>query len=120
MLKLFILFILSLNIYADNVFEIVEDFSSTNSAGYIYYTLDVNKTFTPEKILSSKKLALAKKLHYAGIKGPFWTKFKLKNSSSEEKVLTVFNPHAGTNKIDVYIYKDSQLIKHRLSEIWLT
>ncbi len=114
MIKFFLLFILSISLYATNILDINKNFKKQNSAGYIYFIEDTQNELTSQDILHSKKLLLAKKTHRGISKGAFWTRVQIQNSSNELQDLMLFNSLAGTNEIDVYIYKDGKLIKKHL------
>ncbi len=111
MIKLFLVFLLSLNIYANNILEIKDDFVSYNSSNFIYYTQDINHKLKSSDILKSNDLALADITHLGIIKGPFWTKLALKNTSSITQEIIIYNPFANIGELDIYIYKDTKLIK---------
>ncbi len=118
MLKVFFVFALTINLYSSNILDISENFIKQNSLGYIYFIEDSKNEFTSEDILLLKNLKLAKKIYRGISKGAFWTKIELRNSSKEFQNLAFFNSLAGTNKIDVYIYKNNKLIKtHKLGDL---
>ena len=110
-MKLFFMLILSLNIYAHQILEIKDDFKFQESANFIYYMQDVNNTQTPLNILSSEDLTLAKMTHLGTVKGPFWTRLELYNTSNNVQNLALYNPFANINEIDVYIYKNEKLVQ---------
>jgi len=117
-IKFFLLFILSISLYATNILDINKNFKKQNSAGYIYFIEDTQNELTSQDILHSKKLLLAKKTHRGISKGAFWTRVQIQNSSNELQDLMLFNSLAGTNEIDVYIYKDGKLLKrHTLGDL---
>ena len=117
-MKLFLILFLAINIYANKILEIKDDFVSNNSANIIYYTEDINNTKKSIDILKSKDLKLAKKTHLGSTIGPFWTRLEIKNISTKIQNLALYNSRAGMDKIDVYIYKDSKLIKtHMLGDL---
>ena len=106
-MKLFLIIFLSINIYANKILEIKDDFIAHNSTNFIYYIQDINNTQASSDILLSSDLTLAKVTRLGAVKGPFWTRLEIKNSSNQIQNLALYNSRAGTNKIDVYIYKDN-------------
>lgn len=115
---LFLLFTYTQLSAVENILAIDANFTSTNSPQYIYYINDKNNTLLPFDVLHATNLKLASKIHLGGTTGPFWTKTTLKNSSNEIYNLSLYNPLAGTNAIDVFIYKDNKLIKtHTLGDL---
>lgn len=61
--------------------------------------------------LKNKNFQPLKKSHIGTATGPFWTKLVLTNSSNTYKDIILYNPLAGTNSIDVFVFKDDKLIK---------
>ena len=114
-------FLLQLNLQAleiEKFVDIDENFISSTGSGKIYYIKDTNNSLNPTQVLHSKTLKLASKNHLGGTTGPFWSKINLKNSSDKIQNLSLFNPLAGTNAIDLYIYKDKKLIHtHTLGDL---
>ncbi len=102
----------------ENIVNIDANFSKISSPDYIYTINDKNSSYSPSMILHSKVLKQATKMHIGNAEGPFWTRVKIENSSDSIQNLSLFNPLAGTNAIDVYIYKDDKLIKsHSLGDM---
>ncbi|MAC83942.1 MAG: hypothetical protein CL624_07385 [Arcobacter sp.] len=118
MIKLILFFILTINIYANNILEIEEGVYVQDTKSFIYYIEDTDKKLNNEKILVSKDLIIAKKTQLPASKGPFWTKLQIKNTTNKVQNLVIYNSLAGTNEIDVYLYKDLKLIKkHFLGDL---
>jgi signal transduction histidine kinase len=115
---IFLLFTYTQLSAVENILAIDSNFTSTNSAQYIYYVNDKNTTLLPLEVLHSTNLQRASKIHLGGTTGPFWTKITLKNTSEEIYNLSLYNPLAGVNAIDVFIYKDNKLVKtHTLGDL---
>ena len=118
MLKILILTVLFFNAYAFNALNIEDNFKYSDSCGYIYYIEDVNSSLNPIDIINAKDLTLSHKTHLGAQQGPFWTRLEVKNSTSSIKQLYMFNPLAGTNEIDVYVYRDGNLSQtHTLGDL---
>ncbi|MBN2722015.1 MAG: sensor histidine kinase [Campylobacterales bacterium] len=78
---------------------------------------DTEHIYTPQEILKSN-LTKATKTQIGAIKGPFWTKLTISNTTDFDKTLAFYNPIAGMNAIDVFIYEDGKLIqKHVLGDL---
>ncbi len=67
--------------------------------------------YTYEDILNKNDLNILEFMHIGPATGPFWTRSTIENNSNIEKEITLYNPLAGINKIDVYILKDNKLTK---------
>ena len=91
-----------------------ENFKSISSPEYIYYISDKDNNLNPEKVLHAKALKQANKLSIGKVKGPIWTRVILKNNSSSNQNLSLFNQQADTKMIDVFIFKDDKLIKSHI------
>jgi two-component system, sensor histidine kinase LadS len=103
---------LGLTLFANEIFEIQDDFKSADASAYVYYLNDKNNLHSPEDILKEENLTKAPiggqlKLEF----GPIYSKLALKNSSSTLQTLLLHNPLPGTNTIDVYVYKNNALFK---------
>jgi len=98
--------------------EINKAFVEHNSSKYLYYIEDNKELFTAKDILNHKELKLAKKLHFASLKGSFWTKITLKNTSNLTQHLSLSNILPGTNFIDVYVFKNNKEVHfHALGDL---
>jgi two-component system, sensor histidine kinase LadS len=113
------LFFLTYQLWAaENILTINENFTSTASPDYISYINDKDSILLPSEVLHSTNLIKASKIHLGGTTGPFWTRATLSNNSNTVQNLSLYNPLAGTNAIDVYIYKDGELIRtHTLGDL---
>lgn len=89
------------------------DISNSNiqTLEYTYFINDSKNLYDYENIYKNQNLETLKIKHIGSAKGPFWTKITLQNNSDEIKQFTMFNPLAGTNKIDVYLVQNDKLIK---------
>ena len=102
----------------ENIVNIDANFTKVSSPDYIYTIKDKNSTYSPLEILHSKVLKQATKMHIGSKTGAFWTRVRIKNRSDTIQNLSLFNPLAGIDAIDVYIYKDDKLIKsHSLGDM---
>ncbi|QKJ26065.1 7TM diverse intracellular signaling domain-containing protein [Aliarcobacter cibarius] len=108
MLKIFImLFILYSSLFS-KAFD-VSNLNEIENLDNIEYINDENNQYTYEDILNKDNLNLLKITHIGPAIGPFWTKTTLINSSNITKEITLYNPLAGMNKIDVYILRNNKL-----------
>jgi len=108
MLKIFImLFILYSSLFS-KAFD-VSNLNEIENLDNIEYINDENNQYTYEDILNKDNLNLLKIMHIGPAIGPFWTKTTLINSSNITKEITLYNPLAGMNKIDVYILRNNKL-----------
>ena len=78
---------------------------------YISFINDSLNSYSYEDINKKEDLESLKIKHIGGAVGPFWTKLNLINNSTQTKQITLYNPLAGINKIDVYLLKENHLIK---------
>ena len=97
--------------YANKIIEIKDDFITASSSNFIYYTHDTNNTLKASDILEHDNLTLAEHTYLGTIQGSFWTRLEVKNRSSNIQELAIYNPFANIGKLDVYIYKDTKLIR---------
>ncbi|MCV6606651.1 MAG: hypothetical protein OIF32_00430, partial [Campylobacterales bacterium] len=111
-LSFFLLF--SFQLFGNDFLEIGETFKKRSSLGYIYYKKEDGKAETHKTILNSKDLTLVTRDQIGVKQGPFWTKLQLKNKRKKRVELAIYNPLAGTNKIDTFIYKKEKLHKKYL------
>ena len=92
-----------------------EDVKTVNASSYIYYIQDKNSKMSASDILHSSTIECFKKDgNKVNIQGPFWSKLRLKNDSNRSRTLILYNPQAGINYIDVYLYQKGILKKHIL------
>lgn len=89
----------------------ISDSKNPQALNYITFINDSKNIYTYEDINNKTNLEILHKFHIGGSIGPFWTKLKLTNNSSKIKSITLFNPLAGINKIDVYLIKNDKLEK---------
>ena len=113
---LFYIFGVYLNAY--DVLQIANNLNIQNTKNYTYYIEDKNQTLSPKTILNATNLKKLKSMNQGFRVGPFWTRTEVKNSTTTAENLYFTNLLAGINKIDVYIYKNKQLIKvHTLGDL---
>lgn len=118
MYKVLILFLLSSSFFANEILDIKKDFITHDSSNFLYHIQDINNKFTATDILNNPNLKLTSKVHLGQADGPFWTKLTLKNSSEKKQFLSLYNPVAGTNYVDVYIFKNyKQITFHQLGDL---
>ncbi len=99
-------------LFASDILMLKEDVKTVNSSSFTYFVQDKNSKLNANDILNSSTLQRSTKDGNQGNKqGPFWSKLKLKNDSNKSRTLILYNPLAGTNYIDVYLYKKSILKK---------
>ena len=92
-----------------------EDVKTVDTSSFIYFIQDENLELNANDILCSSALKRSGQDGNQGNKqGPFWTRLKLKNDSNKTRSLVLYNPLAGINYIDVYLYKKNILKKHIL------
>lgn len=106
--KLILIFFI---VFTNNLFSKTLDvskYTNINSFEFITYTKDNNYKINNLNHSKFKKLPSR---HLGSVKGPFWTKLEITNSSNSIKNIVLFNELAGTNKIDVYVYKNNKLVK---------
>ena len=114
----FLLILLSINIHATDVLYIDENFIKHNTLNFIHHLEDQKNELTHKDMFLTNHFKKSQKLQIGEKKGPFWTKLEIKNSSKKVIELVLYNSLAGTNEIDVYIYKNSNLIKtHILGDL---
>lgn len=112
MKKILFIFILITNLFS-NVFELEKsNFASINN--YIYYINDKENKLTVNEILENNNLKTLTRKHIGAKDGPFWTKLNIKNSVNRTYSISLYNPLAGINKIDVYIFKENKLVSKLL------
>lgn len=106
-----------LPLFALPFLSIDDTFVSKKSSGYLGVVSDPSSSITKEEILKLDLEPISKD-HLGTKKNPHWSKLLLKNSSLTPKELYLYNPMAGINTIDVYIYKENQLIQtHSLGDL---
>lgn len=110
MSKIFILLIILYSTLFSKIFD-VSNLKDIKNLDNIEYISDEKNQFTYENIINNNNLNLLKFMHIGPATGPFWTKSTITNSSNINKEITLYNPLAGINKIDVYILKDNKLME---------
>ena len=90
--------------------SISKDFTSVSSGAYQIIVEDKNKEISVSEILNDRHEANYFKDRTSPTHSVFWTKVTLKNSSEKKQHLVFENSRAGTDKIDVYVYKDKELV----------
>ena len=103
---------LPLILFASDVLMLKEDVKTLNASSHIYTIQDKNSELNASDILNSSTLTLSNKNgHLGNIQGPFWSKLTIQNDSNRSRMIILYNPLAGTNYIDVYLYQNSILKK---------
>lgn len=98
--------------------SITQDFISINTKNYQTIIEDKNKNISALDILEDRNETNYFKDRVGPTRSVFWSKVTLKNSSEKEQHVIFQNIRAGTDKIDVYIYEDKQLIcTHTLGDL---
>jgi two-component system, sensor histidine kinase LadS len=115
-MKLFLLILLFVtNLFSNDVFIVDKKIQEFNASSYIFYIQDKNNSLNAEEILKSNTLQQLKNNgQLPNISGPFWSRFEIKNDTSELRHLLIYNILAGTNYIDVFLYKNNILEKQYL------
>lgn len=97
-----------------DAFTITDNESSYDSMAFSFYG-DKNSSLTIENIYANRAVFKQKTKRNIGIKKyPVWTYNTIQNKSSSSKNLLFTNPRAGTDFIDVYIFKNAKLLKHHI------
>lgn len=109
MIKFILFLILVLTTLNSKILDISN--SNIQTLEYTYFINDNKNLYNYEDIYKNENLETLKIKHIGSAKGPFWTKITLQNNSNEIKQFIMFNPLAGTNKIDVYLVQNDKLIK---------
>jgi len=99
-------------LFSSDVLMLKEDVKTVNTSSFTYFVQDKNSQLNASDILHSSTLQRSTKDgNQANKQTPFWSKLKLQNDSNKSRTLILYNPLAGTNYIDVYLYKKSILKK---------
>jgi len=109
---LFFVFLVS-NFFANDTLVLKDNTLPTSTLGYEYFQI-TDKNLTSKDILYSHILQKADRLNLGIITKPIWTKVKIKNSFKSTRQFILYNERAGTNYIDVYIYKNNKLFKKHI------
>ncbi|SFV71116.1 Signal Transduction Histidine Kinase (STHK) with CheB and CheR activity [hydrothermal vent metagenome] len=91
-----------------------EEVKTINTARFTYFVQDKHSEFNASDILKSSTLQRSNKDGNQGItEGVFWSKLRLKNDSNKSRTLILYNPLAGINYLDVYLYQ-KEVLKKRI------
>lgn len=117
MKKLLLLIVLYSFAFGDTL-NIAQDFTSVNSDSYQIIIEDKDKNISASDILENQY----KRNYFKDRVGPtqsvFWNKITLHNSTAKNMHIVFQNARAGTDKIDVFIYKNKQLVTtHSLGDL---
>ena len=105
---------LPLILFASDVLMLKEDVKTVNTSSYTYFVQDKNSELNASDILNSSTLKRSSKDGNQGItEGIFWSKLRLKNDSNKSRTLILYNPLAGINYLDVYLYQ-KEVLKKRI------
>ena len=98
--------------------HITKDFSSINTKEYQTVVEDKYKNISALEILEERYEANYFKDRSGPTQSAFWSKVTLKNSTEKNLHVVFQNSRAGTDKIDVFVYKDKELIQsHNLGDL---
>jgi len=101
-------------LYSNEIMPINHSFKESSSKNFISYIKDINNNLSSQDILNSTQLTPVKNPLFSNNQKTMWTKMSIKNYSNITQSLFFSNPLAGTNFIDVYIYKKGILVKTHL------
>jgi len=107
-LLLFLLLFCSLTLEAQPLI-VDETFVTQMSGPFQSNYEDVNRTFTPQRVQLETNLKSYPKHFSSYSKSLFWSTFDLRNTSDEPTAIVLRNLRAGTDKIDVYLYRKAHL-----------
>jgi two-component system, sensor histidine kinase LadS len=107
------LFFFSVHLLASDVLVLKQNTLPTTTLGYTDYTV-TQKKLTPKEVYNSNLLKKADKLDFENINGIVWTKLRIKNGFKTYKTFVLYNPRAGMNYIDAYLYKNGHFLEHHL------
>ena len=97
-------------LYAEPL-TINQAFVSQMSGAYQANIEDKEKNFTAEQILHDENITHYPKNFSSYSLSAFWSNFDIYNSSQKSIRIAIANLRAGTDKIDVYLYKNGVLTK---------
>lgn len=101
-----------------DILSIPQDFTSINTKDYQTIIEDKNKNISALDILEDRYKTNYFKDRVGPTRSVFWSKIMLKNSSEKDQHIIFQNNRAGIDKIDVFIYKNKQLIHtHTLGDL---
>jgi len=114
LIKFFLFFITAIWAYSYETITINNSFKQISSKDFIYYIEDITLNLSPTDVLNSSHLKLTNNTNNRISQKPIWTRISIKNHSSTVQNLFFSNPLAGTNYVDVYIYKNGLLVKKHI------
>jgi len=98
--------------------KISKDFSTISSSSFQSIVEDKDKNISVLEILNGRYETNYKKDLTGPTHSVFWIKFILKNETAIPQRVILQNSRAGTDKIDIYVYKNKSLIaKHLLGDL---
>lgn len=101
LLLIFVLFSLS---WSDPII-LHDHFSKVTTSSDQITVEDKNNTYKTEDILYDRYGTVFPKPFVSYTRSTFWTKVSIKNSSDKKQSVIFVNPRAGTDKIDVHVYR---------------
>lgn len=117
-MKYIILLIALISSMSGDTLHVTKDFSSINTKEYQTVVEDKSRNITASDILQERY----EPNYFTDRSGPthsvFWSRVTLKNSADKNLHVVFQNSRAGTDKIDVFVYKDKKLIRsHSLGDL---
>jgi len=109
-MKSILLLIVFISFSFANILTINKEFMSTNTNDYQTIIEDKNKNISSLDVLEDRYKSNYLKNRTSSTHSAFWNKLTIKNSSKKDTHIVFQNSRAGIDKIDVFIYKDKQLI----------
>lgn len=117
-MKIILLLITLFSFSFGDTLSISQDFISIDTKDYQTIIEDKNKNITALDILEDRYKTNYFKDRVGPTRSVFWSKITLKNSSEKDQHVIFQNSRAGTDMIDVFIYKNKQLIRtHTLGDL---
>lgn len=115
---IYLLFILFPSFALSDIVKISKDFSTISSSSFQSIVEDKDKNISVLEILNGRYETNYKKDLTGPTHSVFWIKFILKNETAIPQRVILQNSRAGTDKIDIYVYKNKSLIaKHLLGDL---
>lgn len=112
--RIFTFLLMALALNAQEAISIPKGPVSLDTRGHTWFIRENTQNSDAKSVLYSQDLILATRLNLGMKEGPFWTRVVLHNITEERKRLFLYNPHAGANTVDTYVYKNGTLQAHHL------
>ena len=110
--KFILIFALFLTkLFAYETLDLANIPSVKNIKEFQYCIADKNDSLDFKDILNNENLEQLKKSNLGYLQQTYWCKTYITNSSNEEKSIILSNPRPGMDYIDVFIFKNNQLVK---------